>query len=67
MKKNAEVNKEQCVACGCCRLVCPRGAISIPDGIFARVDNNKCVGCGLCAKACPASIIELKEEEGTAE
>ena len=67
MKKHAEVEKEQCVACGCCSFVCPRGAISIPDGIFARVDKNKCVGCGLCAKACPASIIELKEEEGTAE
>ena len=59
MKKYAKVATSQCVGCGSCKNVCPREAITVPDGIYARVDMEKCVGCGLCAKACPASIIEI--------
>lgn len=58
-RRFAFVNQRQCVGCGSCMKVCPRGAISIPKGIFAVVDLNKCIGCGLCAKTCPASVIEI--------
>jgi Fe-S-cluster-containing hydrogenase component 2 len=40
--------------------VCPKGAITIPCGITAKIDTEKCVGCGLCAKACPASVIHIE-------
>ena len=62
-RKKACVNKNRCVACGCCVKVCPRKAISIFKGIRAEVDMERCVGCGLCAKECPASIITIKEVE----
>lgn len=62
-KKKANVNVASCVACGVCRLQCPRQAISIYKGCYAYVDENLCVGCGLCAKACPANVIEVKERE----
>ncbi|WP_033151654.1 4Fe-4S binding protein [Pseudobutyrivibrio ruminis] len=62
-KKKASVNVASCVACGVCRLQCPRQAISIYKGCYAIVDENLCVGCGLCAKACPASVIEVKERD----
>jgi len=58
-KKSAKVSAKECVACGCCAKVCPRGAISIFRGIYAVVDTSRCTGCGLCAKECPASVIEL--------
>ena len=59
MKRKAIVNTELCVACGCCVKVCPKSAISVPNGIFAVVDSALCVGCGKCAKECPASVIEI--------
>lgn len=57
----AIVEKNDCVACGCCLKVCPKKAITVIKGLFAQVDVEKCVGCGKCAKECPASVIELKE------
>lgn len=59
--KKAYVETENCVACGCCVKVCPRDAISVPNGICALVALQKCIGCGLCARECPASIISLLE------
>lgn len=61
MKKLAVPDKNICVACGVCLKACPRGAISIYRGCFARVEPEKCVGCGLCAKACPAGCIAITE------
>lgn len=60
-RRNAYVNENDCVACGCCVKVCPLGAIQVFRGIAARVDGAKCVGCGRCVRECPASVIELRE------
>lgn len=60
--KLASVGRE-CVACGCCVKVCPRGAIQVFGGVIARVDAEKCIGCGRCAQACPAAVIEIRERE----
>ncbi|MCI8304019.1 MAG: 4Fe-4S binding protein [Lawsonibacter sp.] len=60
-RRNAFVDTDFCVACGCCVKVCPLGAISVPDGIAARVDFGRCVGCGRCARECPASVISIQE------
>lgn len=62
-KRKAVVSIQECVACGCCMKVCPRNAISIPDGIYAVIDQTLCVGCGKCVKECPASIIVLEVTE----
>lgn len=59
-KRYAAVEEKYCVGCGSCIKACPKNAISVPDGIHAKVALEKCVGCGLCAKACPASVIEIK-------
>lgn len=62
-KRKAIINTRECVACGCCIKVCPRSAISIPLGIYAKINNELCIGCGKCAKECPASIIKLEVTE----
>ena len=59
-KRTALVNREYCVACGCCLKVCPQNAISVNKGIFAVVDRELCIGCGKCAIECPASVIEFE-------
>lgn len=60
IKRKAVIQKNECVACGCCAKVCPRAAIKIPFGINAEIDDALCVGCGKCVKECPASIITLE-------
>lgn len=60
-RRSAFVDKDSCVACGCCVKVCPLGAISVDRGIAAKVDPQRCVGCGKCAKECPASVISIQE------
>lgn len=57
--KKAIINKNHCVACGCCVKLCPKGAIIIDRGISAVINAEICIGCSLCEKSCPASIIEM--------
>ncbi|NLL37610.1 MAG: 4Fe-4S binding protein [Fretibacterium sp.] len=57
MKRKAKVLLEECVACGSCVKVCPRGAIQVVKGMYANVEPELCVGCMACARACPASVI----------
>ncbi len=64
IKRKAAVSIRDCVACGCCMKVCPRGAISIPRGIYAEISGELCVGCGKCVKECPAGVISLREVDG---
>lgn len=40
-KRKAYVNQKECVACGCCMKVCPKGAIQVFRGIMAQVDHEK--------------------------
>ncbi|WP_101698448.1 ATP-binding protein [Clostridium minihomine] len=62
MKKIAFVSPE-CVACGCCVKVCPKGAITVPKGIRAEVNEQLCIGCTRCAKVCPAQVITMIARE----
>lgn len=62
-RRKAQVDRDSCVACGCCVKVCPVQAIEIDRGITARVNQDKCVGCGRCAAECPASVILIREVE----
>ena len=61
MRKIASVDKNICVACGVCRKVCPKQAIEIIKGCYAKVNEEKCVGCGICSKNCPAGCIKVCE------
>ncbi|MBR1535481.1 MAG: 4Fe-4S binding protein [Treponema sp.] len=65
-KKYALVDEKRCVACGACANVCPRGAISVLYGCFARAESEICLGCGLCARTCPAGCITAVEREAVA-
>ena len=60
-KRIAVVEQGRCVACGACENVCPRKAIGVYKGCYARVDLSLCVGCGKCGQTCPAGCIRLPE------
>lgn len=60
------------IPCNPCRDACPRGAITLEDGITSipLVDNEKCIGCKLCIPNCPGQAIYVvnyaySEKEGT--
>jgi len=60
-KRKAQVAQADCVACGSCVKVCPKGAVKMYRGLYAQVDEALCIGCGRCAAECPAAIIEMEE------
>ena len=64
-KRYAAVGRD-CVACGCCVKVCPKGSISVWRGVIARVDSELCIGCGKCERECPAGVITFVQR-GSAE
>lgn len=39
-KYKAENEKDRCVACGVCVKVCPRDAVSIYKGCYAKASSN---------------------------
>lgn len=45
-KRQAEIDRDRCVACGACCKVCPREALTIFKGCYAVVDGVRCVGFG---------------------
>lgn len=61
--RKARVEQKDCVACGCCLKVCPRDAITIYRGLYAKIDETVCIGCRKCAVECPASVIRIVEVE----
>lgn len=58
----AEINAEECTACGICKDErCQVDAIEQRDDGY-RVVSGKCIGCGLCVSTCPAEAISLKRK-----
>lgn len=52
-------NHLSCTACGACKNVCSKSAISMREDsegfLYPYIDESSCVNCGLCQKVCPAN------------
>ena len=57
----AEVDGEQCVACGDCVERCHMDAIEIED--TAKVDLDRCIGCGVCIPVCDYEALRLRQKD----
>jgi uncharacterized protein (DUF362 family) len=57
--KKYPVITDDCVACGECKNICPRDAITINEG-KAQVDYQKCIKCYCCHEVCTYNAINLE-------
>jgi len=57
----AEIDPDECIACGDCEEACPFGAIHVNG--TATVDTTKCMGCGVCGVTCALDIPILVRDE----
>lgn len=74
--QKAHINKDLCIECGRCSLVCPYtairnykrpcqnackvNAISMDEEKVATIDESKCISCGACVYMCPFGAIADK-------
>jgi ferredoxin len=61
-KPKAQVDKNNCLACGGCISVCPQDAITM---IACKADINKkqCTSCEICIKTCPVAAIVWEDAQ----
>jgi heterodisulfide reductase subunit A len=58
--KTSEINRDTCIGCGLCVLLCPYHAIDKDEENRAKVNTALCEGCGLCAASCPTQSISVR-------
>ena len=60
------LDRDKCVGCGTCAMVCPHQVLEL-DGKKARIeDMNGCMECGACANNCPVDAVAVKPGVGCA-
>jgi len=68
-KKILKIDNKRCKGCALCIEACPRGALTLSEGLNAKgyryielTYPEKCNGCGLCVMMCPDCGIEVIED-----
>ena len=57
--RKSPVIMDNCVACGDCESICPKGAVTV-KGQMAEIAYSKCIRCFCCHEVCPEDAIELR-------
>lgn len=57
--QHPEWDRERCIKCGVCYLVCPDAAIVEGEHNFFYMDPDYCKGCGICARECVTGCITM--------
>ncbi len=61
-----ELDREKCVGCGMCLLVCPHAVLVMENG-WARINSrDACMECGACARNCPTEALNVQAGVGCA-
>ena len=61
-----ELDKEKCIGCGMCSVVCPHGVLEVEERMAQIVDLDACIECGACAGNCPVEALQVKKGVGCA-
>jgi NAD-dependent dihydropyrimidine dehydrogenase PreA subunit len=60
------LDREKCVDCGICLIVCPHDVIALNNG-HAQIENrDACMECGACARNCPTEAVTVQAGVGCA-
>jgi NAD-dependent dihydropyrimidine dehydrogenase PreA subunit len=55
------VDKEECLGCEACVMICPKKVFEFIDDRSAPVNTELCNGCNMCVEACPAGVISVSK------
>jgi len=61
-----EMEREKCIGCGMCLIVCPQAVFSMNNSHAVIEDRDACMECGACAKNCPADALSVQAGVGCA-
>ena len=53
------IDKEKCVGCGRCKVVCPSHAVSGKKKKLHKINQKKCVKCGACFENCKFNAVKI--------
>jgi ferredoxin len=60
------LDREKCIGCGMCLLVCPQAVLSQSNGKVDIVNRDACMECGACARNCPVNAFNVRPGVGCA-
>lgn len=61
-----QLDRDACVGCGMCAVVCPHRVLAVRDKKAEIVDFGACMECGACATNCPAQAVTVTPGVGCA-
>jgi NAD-dependent dihydropyrimidine dehydrogenase PreA subunit len=61
-----ELDRDKCVGCGVCLIVCPHAVLSMNNGYAMIKNRDACMECGACARNCPTEAIAVQAGVGCA-
>jgi ferredoxin len=61
-----KLDRDKCIGCGMCGVVCPHAVFSISDNKALINDIDLCMECGACSMNCPVSAITVRKGVGCA-
>ena len=57
------IDREKCVKCGICWIVCPEMSYTKNEQGFFDWDKKYCKGCAICVEQCPKDAITMEQEQ----